>query len=104
MQIKHGWSGEYETNRWGKFDVELDETDLRRILFAEGALIDDVAKIQPRHAFALLQAEAETLLLLKMISAYSYPVTEGTARIKELAALKKDVLTKIESYVEPTDG
>ncbi len=99
MKVHHGWSGEFSSGKWAKFDVELDETDLMRMLHEADIDMTHPHLVKERHAFMLLQAEAEVLLLLKMMSAFSYPEKQGRARIEEILVLKHDVVTKIRDSV-----
>lgn len=63
MRILRGGSAESASGRWVKFDVELDESDLQRIL-VENDMVG--AKLSVREVFTLLEAEAEVLVSVKM--------------------------------------
>lgn len=83
MQVRHGWSGEYAPNTWGKVDVYLDETDLLRIL-AENNI-----GLRPEQAplvvtFKLLDAEAQRLLLAILVNRYRYSVEDGKRQMAQM--------------------
>jgi len=63
LRIVRGGSAETASGKWVKFDVELDESDIQRILIA-----NDIAGhvLSVRDAFQLLEAEAEFLVVAKM--------------------------------------
>jgi hypothetical protein len=63
LKILRGGSAETASGKWVKFDVELDETDLQRIL-SETNIVASTLSV--RDVFSLLEAEAETLVTLKM--------------------------------------
>lgn len=63
MKVLRGGSAEVGSNKWVKFDIELDGSDLQRLLI-ENDLSDVTLTV--REAFSLLEAEAETLVTLKM--------------------------------------
>jgi hypothetical protein len=83
------------SNRWAKYDVELEEDDLRRILLG--------AKVEPsvvpvEAAYWLLDIEAELSLTRKLISRHGY---QADARIEELRELKKKILTELKDKIIP---
>ena len=64
MEILRGGSAETASGRWVKFDVKLDETDFERIL-KEHDIPADPRTFTVNEVFAILEAKAETLVLLK---------------------------------------
>ncbi len=75
VKVMLGWSGETD-NVWRKVDVTVDDTDLVRMLNEWDIEVSDLT-VSTKATFQLLQNEAETLLLKKLLD-YGYP--EGTAR------------------------
>jgi hypothetical protein len=75
VQIRQGWSGQVATNpdRWAKFDVSLDETDLTRLLLAAQIPVERLSAVPPRLVFQLLEIEAEILVYAKLVTRYGCP-------------------------------
>lgn len=91
-----GWSGETESNNWRKFDVELEQEDLTRIL-RENDLPDGIDERLPtKLCFQLLQNEAECLLLEKMKSV-GYPTVRADERISFLVGKSGEIIDAIKS-------
>lgn len=101
MRIRQGWSGQVSANpdRWAKVDVELEEEDLRRLLhglYAGPADLDQFLKACPTGlVFALLEAEAEILVMIKLMARHGYPADEGRAKLTALRTAKAGILAKI---------
>ncbi len=95
MQVRQGWSGEVEPNRWAKFDVELDENDLRRLFIEAG--IDFVTDLTTAEAFQLLETEAERLVIVKLITRYNYPQAEGSVKLQRLPAARNVIIDAIKN-------
>lgn len=93
MKVRQGWSGEIEPNRWGKFDIELEEEDLRRTLTDAGLPAD--IPVPLTTAFQLLEIEAERLVLAKLITRYNYPTETGRNRMAELVQARTKLLDKL---------
>lgn len=93
MKVRQGWSGEIEPNRWGKFDLELEEEDLRRLL-ADAHLPADTP-VPLALAFQLLENEAEFLVLAKLVTRYGYPNETGRERMAQLTTAKGKLLDKL---------
>lgn len=91
MKVRQGWSGEVEPNRWAKFDIELEEDDLRRVARQHDI---DPAALPGRLAFLLLEVEAEMLVLTKLIGRYGYPQVEGQEKIARLKTQKDSLLAQ----------
>lgn len=103
MQVRLGWSGEIESNLWRKTDVELDETDVYRLLveaevFAAGSdeSQDIMDKLPTKIAFQLLQAEAEILLMRKLVT-LGYPQDKASLTIGRLTAENTHVLNALKN-------
>lgn len=98
MKIRQGWSGQVarDPDRWAKFDIELEEDDLRRMLLA-GRVPEGIATklITTTTAFQLMELEAEILIYVKLIARYGYPAAEGTTKITELKKQKQELLDKL---------
>jgi hypothetical protein len=94
VKLRQGWSGEVGGGRWAKFDLSLDETDLRRLLVDAGIDVDPV-ELPLTLAFRLLEAEAETLVLAKLVSRYGMDGSTAATRISELSAAKTQALQQI---------
>lgn len=101
MRVRQGWSGQVSTNpdRWAKFDVELEECDLFRLLAGVVNGADVHTTIPVTTAFQLLELEAEILVYVKLITRYGYPATDGKAKLDELRRQKATVLDKIHENV-----
>jgi hypothetical protein len=63
MKILRGWSQEVSNNTWAKVDIQVDEEDLLRIFVNNDIDPKYVASVPTKDAFALLESEAERLLL-----------------------------------------
>lgn len=90
MQVHQGWSGEVDHNKWAKFDITLDEEDLRRLVG------DDMRRtIDTTTAYRLLELEAERLVMAKLVSRYGYDPVAGreilTSLRKQIEAMKDDL-------------
>jgi len=92
VRVRHGWSGEYKSNQWGKFDVDLDESDVHRLLH-EAGLAD--AAVTTTEAFLLLNSEAQRLLISGMMARYDYPRTDGLRDIEKFGQHRDGILATI---------
>lgn len=63
MKILRGGSAEVRPNRWFKFDIELDESDLQALVVKHN--LDDLTVIQK---YKLLVKQAELLTTIEMES------------------------------------
>lgn len=80
MRVRLGWSGETQTNVWEKADVELDETDLVRVLMSAGLPQDSVmSQMRTQIAYTLLCNEAE-FMLLGRLKEVGYPRDKANTR------------------------
>lgn len=100
MRVKQGWSGEVEPNRWAKIAVELDEDDLARML-REGDLHVSVGDVPLMTAYALLEAEAERMILCKLIVRHGYDQTQGTQEVAGFEQTRLDLLNQIRHNLTP---
>ncbi len=89
MQVRHGWSGEVDHNKWAKFDITLEEEDLRRLIGDDKRRIIDTTV-----AYRLLELEAERLVMAKLVSRYGYNQVEGR---EILTSLRKQVESLVDS-------
>lgn len=92
MQVKQGWSGEVSPNQWAKVDVTLDEDDLRRILLTAGLEEVDPANLPVYLVFQILDAEAERLVVAKLVTTHGY---EGQAQLAAAQANRQKALAKV---------
>lgn len=98
MRIRQGWSGQVSStpDRWAKFDIELEEDDLRRLLAALPGYPAATMCILPTGVvFHLLEIEAEILVYTKLMLSYGYPAAEAQAKLTELRGRKAATLDKI---------
>lgn len=86
VKVRVGNSVELANTEWRKSDVELDETDLTRLL-AEAGLPLDIF-IPAQKAFLILEAEGQRLLLAIMIRRYSLMFDSEQSR-KQLQEFQK---------------
>ncbi len=93
MRVKQGWSGEIEPNKWAKVDVEVDEQDLGRMLREAGIEVP-LDRVPLLTAYSLLEAEAERLVLLKLMIRLGYPQEQGS---KELAAFEQSKINMLDN-------
>lgn len=90
MQVRQGWSGETRPNQWTKFDVSVDESDLRRIL-ARAGLPEDTP-VTTKSAYVLLSTEAEILLVTARMRHAGIDADTARADIEPLVALRESTL------------
>lgn len=92
MQVRQGWSGEVAPGRWAKFDVTLDEEDLRRLL---GPDYRKLKALTPAIAYTILELEAERLVIAKLVNRYGMDRDEGGKAIAELEAQRTQVCAHV---------
>ncbi len=102
MRIRHGWSGEYRANQWGKADVSCDEEDLYRLLHECGIDADNTV-VTSTEAFLLLNNETLRLLLVTMAERYDYPPDRARQEITDATTRRDAILNKIKLRVQPPD-
>lgn len=95
MKVRSGWSGEVGPNQWSKFDVELDEVDLRRLLLEND--VDPDQTLSVTQVFQLLEAQAEYLILAKLVTRYprSQDKAEAVEQMSALSASKRNVMAHL---------
>lgn len=105
MRVRTGWSGEIEPNVWVKVDVDLDETDLRRILIT-AKLAPELADIlSTTVVFQLLEAEAECLIIAKLVARYGQPVENVAEKLSAHRRTKEKIIAAIKADHPPVgDG
>lgn len=99
MHVRQGWSGEVKPNQWAKFDVELDEGDLQRLLLMAGIDTLSPAALPVSLAFQLLEVEAEFLVIAKLVARYEYPAEQAGPQFKALDKQKGALLDRIRALV-----
>lgn len=98
MRVRQGWSGEISPNTWAKFDVELDEDDLDRMLRSFHPVLiglDAAETLGHATSYQLLELEAEFLVTSKLIIRYGFNAVEGRRKLDELAARKRAILSPL---------
>lgn len=63
MRVLRGGSMETQSNKWFKFDIELDESDLQAIVIKNNL---DYSKLTVGQKYQLLVGQAELLVTLQM--------------------------------------
>jgi len=63
LRVLRGGSAEVDSNKWFKFDIELDESDLQAIVIKNGL---DADKLTVGQKYQLLVSQAEILVTLQM--------------------------------------
>jgi hypothetical protein len=99
VQVRTGWSGEIESNVWRKIDVELDVTDLDKLLTEHGFPQTLAGRLPVSIGFELLQGEGEILMLRKLIT-LGYPQDKALARIGELATTQAALLSAVREKLQ----
>lgn len=102
MQVEQGWSGEVRPNQWAKIKIVLDETDLRRMLHAEGYPALDPATLPVMLVYKLLDIEAERLLLGKLAARYGQ-LDEHRPRLVELRDQRAQALDVLRGLLGPVN-
>jgi hypothetical protein len=91
MQIRSGWNSEPYGRR--KFDIELGEGDLLRVLQANGIDTAKASALPHNDAYAILYCEAEILARAALIRHYQSegkPAETIQAVIGEITALRAE--------------
>lgn len=81
MRVLRGGSAENKSNRWVKFDVELDESDYQQLLVENGLDPSDLTVIQK---FNLLVKYAELLVTVRMESLGAVGDSSSAELLQEL--------------------
>ena len=88
--MRIGWSCEVRSNEWVK--VDLDETDLMRLVAEAGADPGALYKVSTATAYTLLSTECERLMVARLVSGYGH--NDG-GRLAELTARRAQLLAQI---------
>jgi hypothetical protein len=88
MKVTLGASIEQANGQWWKCDVELDETDLVRILVQMDG--PDPARLNTGDVFKILEPEAQRLLLADLMIRHPSTRTEENQRQMLEAAAQRD--------------
>lgn len=92
MELRQGWSGEVAPGRWAKFDITLQEEDLRRLL---GSDYKELKALTPAVAYTILELEAERLVIAKLVNRYGMDRDEGAQSIATLEAQRNQVCAQV---------
>lgn len=90
MRVLRGGSAENSSNRWVKFDIELDESDYQQLLIENGLDAFDLTTLQK---FNLLVKYAELLVTVRM---------EGLGSSGEKHS--SELLQDLKSFIEKIKG
>jgi hypothetical protein len=97
MKVRSGWNSEYARK---KYDVEVDEADLARIITAAGMPMEALSIVTLGDVHNLLWYSAE-ILARQTLVAFDPSMSEKlTAEARALAAKRKDLVLKIRSQWE----
>jgi hypothetical protein len=98
MKVKRGWSGESTGGQWSKFDVEVDETDLQRIIHsAPEGYFPDWNKIPVSVVFQLLELETDVLMHAALAARFAMAPEQAQAAIQQGREKQVDILEKLRS-------
>ena len=100
MKVRSGWSSEYAKK---KFDVELDETDLFRIITGAGLPEHAVGEVTLREAFDILHTSAEIIARETLIQFDPSLKQSLLAEATVLADKRRSTLTGVRSRLEATE-
>lgn len=92
MRISKGFSEELGHSQWAKADVELDESDLQRLLEEKGIVRD----LTHSQTYGILSLEAERLLTAEYLTALKIRgLEQPEGVVRRLSALKEAVEVKL---------
>jgi hypothetical protein len=97
VKILKGGSLEVERNKWQKFDIELDESDLQAIVVTNGI---DSAKLTVVQKFTVLSKQAEILVTAQMESVGA----SGDRPLSQLVPEFKGYLASLPKVTEDAPG
>jgi hypothetical protein len=98
VKVRSGWSTDYGHE---KYDVELDETDLSRILITGGIPLEAQARLSPTEAHTLLYCSAE--IIARMALARFDPKQRDKLKA-EVAALREELQRTLGTVREKSSG
>jgi hypothetical protein len=104
MRVLKGWSEEIQSCKWAKSDVELDETDLHRLL-AEGNVEEKYWNdLTTSQVFGILSLEAERLAYREYLTSIKRLGVEiNDDMTKRLIVLSRRVKSLV-TEVNPENG
>ncbi len=102
MEIRQGWSGEIGPNQWAKFDVTLNEGDLVRLLRKAGLGHLKPVEIPIADAFQILEAEAEILVIAKLVTRYGMPNDDAAEAMARMNANQQSTFAKLREDLAAT--
>jgi hypothetical protein len=94
LKILKGGSAEVDNNKWRKFDVELDESDLQAIVMKFGI---DSSKLSVGQKYLTMVKQAEILVAMDFESA-------GLTGDKSVRELTKEFLDYVENLPKADDN
>jgi hypothetical protein len=97
VKVRSGWNSEYARK---KYDVEVDEADLARIITAAGMPMEALSIVTLGDAHNLLWYSAETLARQALVSFDPSLRAKLTEEARELVQKRKDLVLKIRSQWE----
>lgn len=94
MKVRSGWNSEYARK---KYDVEVDEADLARILTSSGIPLEAMGSLTMAETHDILYYTAEGLARLAL-GRYDKSMAEScAAEFKALQAKRAEVLARVKS-------
>lgn len=100
MEVRVGWNTEMGRT---KFDVTVDETDLKRLLLEEG--IDaDPAALTTAEAFKLLEGEARRYSIFASVEYAVVPREQAVPQLEEAKQQRGDRLSKLKARLANAPG
>jgi hypothetical protein len=97
LKVRSGWNSEYARK---KYDVEVDEADLARIITGAGMPLEAVSIVTLGDAHNLLWYSAEILARQALVSFDPTLKQRLTEEARGLVQKRKDLLLKIRSQWE----
>jgi hypothetical protein len=101
MRVKVGWNTEFGRD---KFDVYVDEDDLRRILHDNGLDVEKaLEKINSPQAFEILKREAQMLseyAKLDLLEKDSAPWKSAVAKMNKYLGLRNEQILLLKSKLD----
>lgn len=95
MRVGQGWSGEVKPNVWAKVNIELDDSDIQRVLNEENLHNLAVTDVPTDLAYQLLDILAERYVMAKLIHSHGFDPEKGMGRMMELDVNRRKVLGQL---------
>jgi hypothetical protein len=92
VKVRSGWNSDFGRV---KFDVEVDEADLLRILLEIGLSVEAAASLTVKEAYKVAYCTAEILSRQALSRFDGSKAEELTAEIKALAQERNEVLAAV---------